>query len=61
MSRYDKQTMELAAEIASHAGSTLESDIQYVADWLVNGGDDGRQATDLFMQFDSEHSLPSKG
>lgn len=61
MSRYDNQTMELAAEIASHAGSTLDSDIQYVADWLVNGGDDGSQASELFMKFTSEESLPSKG
>lgn len=51
MSRYDNQTMALATEIAGHAGSNLQSDIDYVADWLVNGGDDGGQPTDLYVNY----------
>lgn len=60
MSLYDRQTMALATEIAQHAGSALPSDIDFVVDWLVNGGDDGSSPTELFMNFDSENSLPSK-
>jgi hypothetical protein len=60
MSIFDKQTMALATEIAGHAGSVLEGDVEYVAQWLVNGGDDGESATNLFMKFDSEDQLPSK-
>lgn len=59
-SMYAKEIMELAQEIAQHLGSTLEEDIDFVADWLVNGGDDGSSAAELTMSFDSQHALPSK-
>ena len=60
MSLYDQATMELAKEIAEHAGSSLDSDVDFIADWLVNGGDDGSQATELYLKFDSKHTLPSQ-
>jgi len=60
MSIFDNDTMALATEIAGHAGSSLGSDVRYVAQWLANGGDEGESATDLYMKFDSEDQLPSK-
>jgi len=57
---FNKDTMALATEIAGHAGSSLDSDVKHVAQWLANGGDEGESATDLFMKFDSEDQLPSK-
>jgi hypothetical protein len=57
---YDKSIMALATEIAQHLQSADDADVQFVADWLVNGGDDGSSATDLVLRFSEENELPSK-
>jgi hypothetical protein len=60
MSHYSNDIIDLATEIAGHLQSRLNSDIDFVADWLVNGGDDGSEATELVMRFDEKNVLPSK-
>jgi hypothetical protein len=57
---YSDSTMELAQEIAQHLGSSDDDDIEFIADWLVQGADDGSLATELVLRFESRQVLPSK-
>lgn len=63
MSTYDTSIAILAKEIVQHLGgdTTNDEDFEFVAEWLVNGGDDGSNVTELVSQFDMGETLPSKG
>lgn len=60
MNEYDETLKDLAREITSHLGSQDDADITFVADWLVNGGDDGRTAQLLANAFKLNNQLPSR-
>ena len=58
MNSYRRQ---LAVEITEHLQSTLDSDIDYVYEWLkANGYDTGDCATELVMEFAEKNELPSQ-
>jgi hypothetical protein len=57
---YSDSTMELAQEMAQHLGSDDEDDIEFIAEWLTQGADDGSPATELVSRFESTQDLPSK-
>jgi hypothetical protein len=52
--------MDLATEIAQHLQSRDPEDIDFVAHWLVHGGDAGEPTTDFVLKFESEQELPSR-
>jgi hypothetical protein len=57
---YSDSTMELAQEMAQHLGRDDEDDIEFIAEWLTQGADDGSPATELVSRFESTQDLPSQ-